>query len=113
MSWLLITITGIDEMDSSSFASSMLIFGAENRGPVFSADFWTVCLELKPGTHYPYTGLPGAESAKSAPLYMGVAISEIAVTRLGGTVMLAPACVPSRPFAMASAPDSMRLDLEQ
>jgi len=29
MSWLLITITSIDEMDSSSFASSMLIFGAD------------------------------------------------------------------------------------
>jgi len=29
MSWLLITITGIDEMDSSIFASSMLIFGAD------------------------------------------------------------------------------------
>jgi len=29
MSWLLITITGINEMDSSIFASSMLIFAAD------------------------------------------------------------------------------------
>jgi len=29
MSWLLITITDIDEMDSSTFASSTLIFGAD------------------------------------------------------------------------------------
>ena len=46
MSWLLITIAGIDEMDSSIFASSMLIFGADFSAASFGADFWSVCHQL-------------------------------------------------------------------
>ena len=52
MSRLLIIITGIDEMDSSIFASSMLIFGVPDRisykksAPTFGAEIWTVCHRL-------------------------------------------------------------------
>ena len=49
MSRLLITINGIDEMDSSIFASSMLIFGADffRTRPHLVRKFWSVCHQLK------------------------------------------------------------------
>ena len=57
MSRLLITITGINKMDLSIFVSSMLIFGTdflvpdriwyEKSAPNFSANFWSVCHQLK------------------------------------------------------------------
>jgi len=46
MSRLLITITSIDEIDSSIFASSMLICGADFS---YQIDFWSVCHQLKHG----------------------------------------------------------------